>query len=75
MEPDNVFLLTGSVADPGSGAFLTLGSGIRNRVFLDPRSQTHIFENLMKIFWVESYVILCKLAQIFFFASSKLIRF
>jgi hypothetical protein len=27
MEPDNVFLLTGIVADPGSGAFLTLGTG------------------------------------------------
>jgi hypothetical protein len=37
--------------DPGSGAFLTPGSGIRNRFFPDPgslisdaRSQTHIFE-------------------------------
>jgi len=32
---------TGSVADPdpGSGAFLTPGSGIRNRFFPDPGSQ------------------------------------
>ncbi len=29
--------------DPGSGAFLTPGSGIRNRFFPDPGSQTHIF--------------------------------
>ncbi len=28
-----------SVADPGSGAFLTPGSGIRNRFFLDPGSR------------------------------------
>jgi hypothetical protein len=52
IEPDNVCLLTGSVADPGFGAFLTFGAGIRNRFFLDPRSQTHIFESLMTIFWV-----------------------
>ncbi len=32
--------------DPGSGAFLTPGSGIRNRLFPDPGSQTHIFESL-----------------------------
>jgi hypothetical protein len=32
--------------DPGSDAFLTLGpgSGIRNRFFPHPGSQTHIFE-------------------------------
>ncbi len=35
------FLLSlySSVADPGSGAFLTPGSGIRNRFFPDPRSR------------------------------------
>ncbi len=38
----------------------------------DPGSQTHIFESLMTIFWVKSSIILCKLAQIFFFASSKI---
>ncbi len=43
--------------DPGSGAFLTPGSGIRNRFFPDPGSQTHIFENLLTIFWVESSII------------------
>jgi hypothetical protein len=43
--------------DPGSDAFLTPGSGIRNRFFpdpgpriLDPGSQTHIFESLVTIF-------------------------
>jgi hypothetical protein len=29
--------------DPGSGAFLTPRSGIRNRFFSDPGSQTDIF--------------------------------
>jgi hypothetical protein len=65
-----------SVADPypGSGAFLTPGSGIRNRFFLDPGlgSQTHIFDSLETIFWVKSSKILWKLAQIFFFSTSKL---
>jgi hypothetical protein len=67
-----------SVADPGSGisgAFLTPGSGIRNRFFFgipDLGSQTYIFESLMTIFGVESSIILCKLAQIFFFFSLKL---
>jgi hypothetical protein len=32
-----------SVADPGSGAFFVLGSGIRNRFFPEPGSQAHIF--------------------------------
>jgi hypothetical protein len=31
--------------DPGSGAFLTPGSGIRNRFFPDPGSQIHTFES------------------------------
>jgi hypothetical protein len=43
--------------DPGFGAFLTPGSGIRNRFFpdpgpriSDPGSQTHIFESLVTFF-------------------------
>ncbi len=44
--------------DPGSGAFLTPVSGIRNRFFPDPGSQTHIFESLETIFWVKSSIIL-----------------
>ncbi len=36
--------------DPVSGAFLTPGSGIRNRFFPDPGSQTHIFESLVTYF-------------------------
>jgi hypothetical protein len=39
------------IQDPGSGAFLTPGSGIRNRFFPDPGSQTHMFESSVKIFW------------------------
>jgi hypothetical protein len=35
--------------DPGSGAFLTPESGIRNRFFPDPGSQTHIFESLVTV--------------------------
>jgi hypothetical protein len=54
---------------------LTPGSWIRNRFFPDPGSQTHIFESLMTIFRIESFIILCKLAQICFFTSSKLIQF
>jgi hypothetical protein len=53
-------LVKDSVADvnPGSGAFLTPGSGIRNRFFSDPGSQTHIFERLVTLFWVKSSLIL-----------------
>jgi hypothetical protein len=61
-----VNILVRSVAeDPGSGAFLTPGSGIRNRFFPDPGSripgpgsQTHIFESLVTIFWVKSSITL-----------------
>jgi hypothetical protein len=38
--------------DPGSGAFLTPGSEIR-----DPGSQTHIFERLVTTFWVKSIIL------------------
>jgi hypothetical protein len=45
-------LISTSIADPdpGSGAFLTPGSVIRNRFFPDPGYQTQIFENLLTIF-------------------------
>ncbi len=58
--------------DPGSGAFLTPGSGIWNRFFPDPGSQIHIFGSILKIFWVKTSTILWKLAQIFFFTISKI---
>ncbi len=59
--------------DPGSGAFLTPGpgSGIRNRFFLDPGSQIHIFDSFVTNFWVKSSKILWKLAQNFFFNIKK----
>ncbi len=40
------------LADPGSGVFLTPGSGILSRFFPDLGSQipNHTFESLMKIF-------------------------
>ncbi len=41
----------------------------------DPGSQTHIFESLVTIFWIKSSIILLKLAQIFFFSTSKLRNF
>jgi hypothetical protein len=44
--------------DPGSGAFLTPGYGIRKRFFPDPGSQNHTFESLGTIFWVKSFIIL-----------------
>ncbi len=44
--------------DPGSGAFLTPGSGIRNRFFPDPGSQIHIFESLLTIIGVNRPIIL-----------------
>jgi hypothetical protein len=40
--------------DPGYGAFLTPVSGIRNRFFPNPGSQTNTFESLVTIFWVKS---------------------
>ncbi len=41
--------------DPGSGAFLTPGSGIRTS---DPGSQDHIFKTFLTIFLVKSSIIL-----------------
>ncbi len=57
-------IITYSVADPdpdpGFGAFLTPGSGIRNRFFSgswisDPGSQNRIIESLVTIFWLKFY--------------------
>ncbi len=65
---------------PGSGIRCLFDPGIRNRFFPDPGSRipdpsalAHIFESLMIIFWVQRYIIHCKLAQIFFFTGSKII--
>ncbi len=52
--------------DPGSGI------GFFRIPDLDPGSQTHTFENLVTTFWAKSSIILWKLAQIFFFSTSKL---
>jgi hypothetical protein len=52
-----------SVADPdpdpesGSGAFLALDPGSGIGFFPDPGSKTHIFDKLMKHFWVKSPII------------------
>jgi hypothetical protein len=74
LDPDAQTMITSSVADPdpGSGAFITPGSGIRNSFFPDLGSQSHIFESLLTIFWVKSYLILWKLAQIISFSMSKI---
>ncbi len=69
-------VLVHSVADPdpGSGAFLTPGFGIRNGFFPDPGSipdlgsHDHILKSFLTIFSVKSSIILGKLAQIFFLA-------
>jgi hypothetical protein len=55
-----------SVADPGSGAFLTPGSGIRNRFFPDPGSPTHIFESLLVIFLSKKFYNSLKIGPNFF---------
>ncbi len=58
-----------SVADPDhwSGNRCLFNPWIR-----DPGSLTHIYESLVTFFWVKSSIILWKLAQIFFFCTSKL---
>ncbi len=79
-----IYLPTGSVADPdpGSGAFLTPGSRIRNRFFPDPgsripdpRSQTHIFESLVTIFWGKKFCNSLKIGQNFFFSTKTKIMY
>ncbi len=61
----NYLLFSVADPDPGSGAFLTSGSGIRNRFFpdpgsriSDPGSQDHIFKSFLTIFLVKSSIIL-----------------
>ncbi len=44
-----------SVEDPGSGAFLTPGSGIRNRIFPDPGSQNPYLWELVTILSIGSH--------------------
>ena len=63
MHPTNLLtylcsVLRIQIRDPRFGAFLTPGSGIRNRFFPDPgslipdpSSQTHIIEGLVTTFW------------------------
>jgi len=60
--------------DPGLGAFWPLdpGSGISFFRIPDPGSQDHIFKSFLTIFFVKSSIILWKLAQIFFFSTSKI---
>jgi hypothetical protein len=65
--------------DPGSWAFLSPESRIRNRFFRiqnpqieDPGSQTYNFESLVAFFWAKSTIILCELAQFFFCTYSKI---
>jgi hypothetical protein len=62
-------MVASSVADPdpGSSAFLTPGSGIRNRSFPDPGSQTHIFDN----FWGKKFYNSLKIDTHFFLQTSK----
>ncbi len=71
-------ILKNQCCGSGSGirAFLTLTPGSRIGFFQipDPRSKTYIFESLLTDFWVKSSKILSKLAQIFFFTSSKKIK-
>ncbi len=58
--------------DPGSGAFLTPGSRIRNRFFPDLGSQTHIVESLATIFGQEVLEFFENWPKFFSFAFQKL---
>ncbi len=68
--------LTSSVADPdpGSGAFLTPGSGIRDGFFPDPGSRIPrpYFEELFDHFFGQKFYNSLKIGPIFFFSTSKL---
>ncbi len=57
--------------DPGSGAFLTPRSGIRNRFFPDSGSQTHMFESFLLSKNKKLYNSL-KIVPNFFYSISKL---
>jgi hypothetical protein len=66
------------IRDPGLGAFLTPGSGIRNRFIPDPGSripdpgsQTHIFESLLTTFWVKKFHNSLKFGPNFFLEQFK----
>jgi hypothetical protein len=70
-----------SVADLGSGPFLTPGSEIRDpgseigffRILdVGSRIPNPYFDSLLTIFWAKCAVILCKVAQIFLSTSSKI---
>ena len=55
-----------------SGIRCLFDPGIRNGFFPDPGSQDHILKSFLTIFWVKISIIFWKLAQIFFFSTSKL---
>ncbi len=57
--------------DPGSGAYLTPGSGIRNRFFLDPGSQIHICESLLTIFLGKKFYNSLKIGPNYFLRHFK----
>jgi hypothetical protein len=57
--------------DPGSGAFLTPGSGIRNRCFPDLGSRTHIFKSLVISFSGKKFYNSLKIGPNFFLQHSK----
>jgi hypothetical protein len=70
-----LFFIINSVADPdpGSGAFLTPGSGIRNGFFpdpvsriSDPGSQEHILKSFLTIFFGKKFYNSLKIGPNFF---------
>jgi hypothetical protein len=66
-------VLVTSVADPdpGSGAFWPLDPGSGMGFFRIPDPNPIFLESLVTIFWVKSFKILWKLAQIFFLQHFK----
>ena len=59
------------IRDLGSGAFLTPGSGIRDRFFPDPGSQTHIFKSLVTICLGKKFYNSLKIGPNFFLQHFK----
>jgi hypothetical protein len=60
------------IRDPVTFLPLDPGSGIGFFRIPDLGSQTQIFESLVTIFWVKSSITLRKLAQIFFYNTSRI---
>jgi hypothetical protein len=57
----HIHLTASSIADPGSGVFLTPGSGIGKKIKIRIRDEHHIFESLETIFGLKLLGILMRI--------------